>query len=125
MSQKARTGTGRRYHLLHGAAEQLPAPPPAKSEPEEEEGAAAGGGGMELEDARAREDGGAEDAAQEAEEGLPGLSTSVLELSQHLDVLVQVLHCVYEDLKLDVLTASDRVLGAMAATLYSMARPRI
>ena len=52
---------------------------------------------------------------------LAGLSTSCAEFGLHVSTFMQVIHLVYEDLKLDVLTASERLLRPLATLLHKLA----
>lgn len=53
---------------------------------------------------------------------LASLSTSSADFGQHVTMFMQVIHLVYEDLKLDVLTSSERMLRPLATLLHKLAR---
>jgi anaphase-promoting complex subunit 1 len=53
---------------------------------------------------------------------LAGLSTSSSGFAENIGVVFQVLHLVYEDLKLNVLTASETCLRPLVALLFTLAR---
>lgn len=53
---------------------------------------------------------------------LASLSTSSADFGQHVSTFMQAIHLVYEDLKLDVLTSSERMLRPLATLLHKLAR---